>query len=261
MEEITYLIANYNNGKYITDCLNSLHQQSSPNWRAIIVDDQSTDNSLQIINSQLTEKIKFLKNEQNIGYTPTLIRLIEQATTDIVGILDPDDALYPEATELVLQAYCEYPEAGFVYTNQDYYNEELTAKIGSYLSSAIPSGRTSLMHGVGAMRTFRRSAYAKTTGLDPSILYAEDRDLVYKMEEVTPFVFVDLALYKYRYVPNSQSHNPQKRRLGDKNHRRAYRNALARRQITGRLDTPRSKDAGILRSTTRLAEPGRNQEQ
>jgi hypothetical protein len=94
---------------------------------------------------------------------------------------------------------------------------------------------TSLMNGfVGVLRIYRRSAYAKTSGYDPEILYAEDRDLVYKMEEVTPFVFVDQALYKYRYVPHSQSNDPHKRKIGMHNHGRAVRNALIRRQITGR---------------------------
>ena len=54
---------------------------------------------------------------------------------------------------------------------------------------------------VGHLKMFQHSAYAKTAGLDPSILYAEDRDLVYKMEEVTPFVFIDQALYKHRQMP------------------------------------------------------------
>lgn len=233
--EITYLVANYNNGKYIRDCITSLHSQTSTQWRCLIADDHSTDDSLALIQPWLCDKIQLCTNVQNIGYIRTLMRLLAQADTDIVGILDPDDALYPEATALVLQAYLEQPAAGLVYTNYDLYDEALKTKIGVGASAAIPPGGTSLVSGfVGHLKSFRRTAYAKTAGLDPTLLYAEDRDLIYKLEEVTTPVFVNQALYKYRFVSDSQSHDHQKQELGEQHHRRAYCNALARRQLPGR---------------------------
>lgn len=99
---------------------------------------------------------------------------------------------------------------------------------------AIPPNQTALIGGyVGALRTFRVRFYRETTGYDERILYAEDRDLVYKMEEVTPLVFIDQMLYKYRQVPNSHTNAPEKRRIGIQNHRLAYQNALQRRNIHG----------------------------
>ena len=43
------LIANYNNGKYFEDCYKSILLQNYENWEAVIVDDASTDNSIEII--------------------------------------------------------------------------------------------------------------------------------------------------------------------------------------------------------------------
>ncbi len=233
--QITYLLANYNNGQYISDCIRSLQAQTNPHWQCLIIDDQSSDSSLEIIQPFLCAKIRLLRNEQNLGYIRTLIHLIENATTDIVGILDPDDALYPEATEFILKAYQENPETGFVYTNYGCFNEDLSMQTKVGLGHAIPAGKTSLLGGfVSHLKTFRRSAYFKTARYDPDILYAEDRDLVFKMEEVTPLFFIDKVLYKYRFVSNSQSRDAAKRSVGDRNHRRAYKNALNRRRITGR---------------------------
>jgi hypothetical protein len=65
------------------------------------------------------------------------------------------------------------------------------------------------------------------------MLYAEDRDLVYKLEEVTRPVFVDAVLYRYRDLPDSQSHDPRKRAIGARNTWRARRAALRRRNISG----------------------------
>jgi len=234
MLPITYLVANYNNSQYIRDCIASLHAQTSPHWLCLIADDKSTDDSLAVIRTLLAPKVKLIENEKNVGYIKTLIKLIEQAPTDIVGILDPDDALEPEATACVLAAYQAHPESGFVYTTHHFYREDWTRTAATGLSSVISAGGTSLMHGyVGHLKTFRRTAYAKTAGLDPSILFAEDRDLVYKLEEVTPFTFIDQPLYKYRQVPNSVTNSLEKRQIGIRNHRLAYQNALQRRNIRG----------------------------
>lgn len=234
MEKITYLVANYNNGNYIDDCIASLHNQTSPHWQCIICDDKSKDDSLARIRPLLNEKVCLLTNEQNIGYTGTVTKLIAHAKTDIVGILDPDDALEPAATAAVLQAYQEHPQVGFVYTNFTFYNEALTYITAAGCSCAILPGYTSLETGfVSHLKTFRRHAYQQTAGYDERFLYAEDRDLIYKLEEVTPFYFLNVALYKYRHVAHSQSNHPEKNKIGTLNHRHAFEAALQRRGIHG----------------------------
>lgn len=235
MEYITYLLANYNNGPYIQACIESLKAQTSQNWYCLIADDKSTDNSIEIIQSLLDDQIQLIENAKNIGKVGTLKRLIEHTTTDIIGILDPDDTLCPTATELVLNAYEKNPHTGFVYTNLTFYDEKLEKVLKSGRSTPVHVGRDTLIGGgfVDALRTFRISAYRKTDGYDDSIIYAEDRDLVYKMEEVTPFVFIDQPLYNYRQVPKSQTNEPEKKRIGIQTHRIAYKNALRRRNIRG----------------------------
>lgn len=231
---ITYLVANYNNGQYITDCIASLHQQTDSSWYCLIADDGSTDNSLEIIRPLLNEKIQLVVNEQNIGYIATLHKLTMSAPTDIVGILDPDDALYPEATASILKAYQTHPMIGFIYSNHDRYNEDLSRIVKPGLSSAISPRHTTLTTGfVGHLKTYKVSYYNLTLGYDEAILNAEDRDLVYKMEEVTDFHFIDKSLYKYRHVSNSATKDIERSKTGRRSHIRARRNALKRRQIKG----------------------------
>ncbi|WP_294297959.1 glycosyltransferase [uncultured Chryseobacterium sp.] len=49
MNKISLLVANYNNGRYFKDCYDSIVSQTYENWEVIIVDDASTDNSVDII--------------------------------------------------------------------------------------------------------------------------------------------------------------------------------------------------------------------
>lgn len=235
MEYITYLLANYNNAPYIEECIASLQAQTSNKWYCLIADDKSTDNSVDIIKPLLNEQIKLIENSENIGKVGTLKRLIDHTSTDIIGILDPDDTLCPTVTELVLEAYKKNPETGFVYTNLTFYDKKMEKVLKPGRSTPVHAGRDTLIGGgfVDALRTFRISAYRETAGYDDAIIYAEDRDLVYKMEEVTPFVFIDQPLYNYRQVPKSQTHEPKKRRIGITTHRIAYKNALRRRNIRG----------------------------
>jgi glycosyltransferase involved in cell wall biosynthesis len=232
-ERITYLIANHNLGAYIGDCLASLRAQTNPRWLALIGDDASTDDSLEVIATFTDARVRLLVNERNVGYVATLKRLLTEASTDIVAILDADDAISPEATERLLNAYAVDARAEFVYSRFATYDSTLEIR-RRVDGAALPDGGTALVDpGVGAIRSFRRRAYSRTAGLDDSMLYAEDRDLVYKLEEVTHPVFIDAVLYHYRDRSTSQSRDPEMREIGAMNVWRARRAALRRRGVSG----------------------------
>jgi glycosyltransferase involved in cell wall biosynthesis len=232
VERVTYLIANYNLGRYIGDCLSSLAAQSNPHWLALIADDGSTDDSREVIARCTDHRVRLLVNERNVGYIATLRRLIAEATTDIVAILDPDDALAIDATDRLLSVYAADSGPEFVFSRFAACDERLAVK--HVWGAPVPAGSTALRDGVvGHVRSFRRRAYHRTAGLDDRMLYAEDRDLVYKLEEVTRPVFVDAVLYYYRERPTSQSRDAAKRETGARNTLRARRAALQRRRVSG----------------------------
>ena len=62
----TVLIANYNNSKYIDECLTSVINQNYKKIEIIVVDDNSSDNSLEILNNY-TDQIKLIKKKKKIG--------------------------------------------------------------------------------------------------------------------------------------------------------------------------------------------------
>lgn len=240
VEKITYLIANYNCAPYLAECLGSVVAQDDPNWLCLICDDGSTDDSIAVIEkaireSGVPERFELLRNPRNMGCIETQKRLIAAASTDIVGTLDADDLLCPQATRRVLAEYRKDPQIAFVYSR--YITIDRDSKqipINSPVCSPIPPGKTALIYGyVLALRTFRKSAYERTSGFNSSIVYAEDRDLVYLLEEVAQPHFIDEVLYKYRLVRGSQSTDENKFRIGVRNDVLARRNALERRGVRG----------------------------
>ncbi len=232
MEKITLLVANFNCAKYVGECLSSIQNQTSSDWLCLVCDDASTDDSVRVIEPFLGEKIRLIRNKPNQGYTRTLKRMIEEATTDIVGIVDADDALEPNAVEQLMAAYRD-SDYGFVYTDYQAFDEAMDQPVDDGGCGLVPEGKTALVYGfVSHLKSFRKSIYDQTDGYDECI-FAEDRDLVYKMEEVTRLHFIDQKLYKHRVIPHSASRDQRKLAKGFFSHVVARRNALKRRGVRG----------------------------
>jgi glycosyltransferase involved in cell wall biosynthesis len=96
---IDILLATYNGGKYLREQLDSILTQSHCDWRLIIRDDCSTDDSLTIINEYLTnhpDKIILMGNSgENIGVVRNFSQLLDNATADYVMFCDQDDIWLP----------------------------------------------------------------------------------------------------------------------------------------------------------------------
>ena len=231
--DFSVLMANYNNGTYIAAAIESVLRQTHKNWELIIIDDASTDNSEEIIRSYLNDRrIRYYRNEKNSGYIETLRRLIQNSFSDILGILDSDDALSEDAVESILDGYRKNPDCGLIYSQFIYCDANLKP-LHMGFSKAIPAGKSNLQCNiVSAFMTFKKHKFLETEGFDNEIIYAEDKDLYFKMEEITKLLFLDKVLYHHRVLPGSQGHDPKKARIGKISFTIARYNAFTRRQGT-----------------------------
>ncbi len=205
--QISILMANYNNGKYLKQAIESVQRQTYQNWELVIADDASSDNSREVIKQYLNNpRIKLYRHTKNKRYIETLLTCMKHAQGKIIGILDADDALGKTAVAEVIKEHVSYPEASLVYTNFWYCDANLQkVKIGP--CKAITAGSTNLRDDcVSHFKTFKRRAYDKTTGFDPTILAGEDFDLITKLEEQGKLIFIDIPLYHYRRHNASLTH-------------------------------------------------------
>lgn len=202
MSKFSVLIANYNNGHFFEKCCQSLVAQTETDWEAVILDDGSIDDSLEVI-KKITgndSRFKMHQNDQNRGIGYTKKRLIDLAESEICGFLDPDDALASHALEIVLKTHSEYPEAGLVYSNFVRCDENLNplsvhkAKQITELNQSYFNFNAEISHFV----TFKKKIYEKTSGIDPFLKIAEDKDWYMKMCETAPVKYIDEDLYLYR---------------------------------------------------------------
>lgn len=243
--KITILVANYNNTGYLLNgCLPSVMNQTSDRWNLILRDDNSPDCGVLFYNlnefsgrfpKEHYRKMFFIPGTTTIGYTKSLINMIENEPfpqNEIIGILDADDALEPTAIQDVMEYYDAHPEAEFVYTNF-WYCDHLLNKVKIGYCREIPDGRTALeLDCVSHFKTFKMPAYRKCGGYDKSFIYAQDKDLIYKMEEVTKLHFINKALYLLRRGHKSAvNSDPLKRKTSKEFHDIARDDAIERRKL------------------------------
>ena len=99
-KKVSIIIPNYNAGKYILKCMDSVIKQTYKNIELIVIDDGSNDGSWSIIQeyAKRNENISIL-HQQNLNASIARNRGIEVATGEYLIFLDSDDILYQEAIE------------------------------------------------------------------------------------------------------------------------------------------------------------------
>lgn len=115
-EKISVLIPSYNHSKYLHKTIESVLQQSYPNFELLIYDDCSTDDSKKVINSFKDERIKACFYYKNVGTVRNLNRLIADATGDYIAILGSDDIWKPEKLEKQLSFLQSNPQIAACFT-------------------------------------------------------------------------------------------------------------------------------------------------
>jgi len=118
-EDISFsvLMANFNNACYIKEAIKSVISQTFTKWELIIVDDCSTDNSVEVIKPFLKDKrIKLICHKKNLEYGGSLKTAADNASNVIIDILDPDDSLHETALAVMADSFITYSKYGFIYS-------------------------------------------------------------------------------------------------------------------------------------------------
>ena len=91
--KVSVIIPNYNNAEYIVECLNSVLSQSVKSIEILVCDDDSSDDSREIIDryQKFYPNITVIKNGENIGVTRSRHRAIKASTGRYITTLDSDD--------------------------------------------------------------------------------------------------------------------------------------------------------------------------
>ncbi len=202
MINFSILIANYNNGKYFKECYDSLINQTYKNWEVIIIDDASTDHSVDLIQSliQGDSRFKLYHNAINKGCGFTKAACMNYAQGDWCAFLDPDDALYPKALEKTVQEFIDKDDLAAVYSQMMLCDENLIPERVYAGTKQIYNNRHFFNCPIQFAHffAFKKETYSRTKGINPNLKNAVDQDLYLKILEQGEAKFIKEPLYLYR---------------------------------------------------------------
>ena len=119
MPKVSIVIPLYNKAPYIERALCSVLAQTFQDFEVIIIDDGSTDNSVEVVKGIINSCIRLICQE-NAGVSAARNRGIAEAKTELIAFLDADDEWMPTFLETVLRLHAKYPNAGMYGTAYKY---------------------------------------------------------------------------------------------------------------------------------------------
>lgn len=100
---VTIAIPFFNAENFLAEAVKSVFAQTHQNWELILIDDGSTDNSLQIAKSIKDERVSVISDGLNLRLAARLNQVIEIAKYDIIVRMDADDLMMPDRIEKQLK--------------------------------------------------------------------------------------------------------------------------------------------------------------
>ena len=213
---ISVLMPVYNAGDYIREAIESILTQTFSDFEFLIINDGSTDETENIILSYTDKRIKYVKNDKNIGLTATLNKGISLTDTKYMARMDADDIAFQDRLKVQYDFMEANPEIGvsggcfeiFGNTNQlkQHPLSDLEIK-ANLLFSCV------LCHPAVILRTAllkkNNITYGVTFDYDDKfehrILELEDFGLWHKLKSVTNFENINHPLIKYRMIGQNLS--------------------------------------------------------
>ena len=112
---LSVIMGNYNHAHYLVESISAILNQSYRPIEFIIIDDASTDNSVEIIEgfAKKDPSIRFFKNDKNLGNAPTYTRAYELMRGDYFILTAADDRVLPGLFEKSMAMLAKFPSAGF----------------------------------------------------------------------------------------------------------------------------------------------------
>lgn len=114
---VSVFIPTYNTGQFLTQAIDSVLSQTYQNYQLIIVNDGSTDNTVDLLKQyQAHLKVTIHHNSKNMGISPTWNIALGLCRGEFIAKLDSDDFYEPNQLETVVEFFQQHPEVGLVFS-------------------------------------------------------------------------------------------------------------------------------------------------
>ena len=211
---LSVLMSACNEEAFVAEAIDSILAQSFGDFEFIIIDDGSTDRTLEIVERYDDLRIRLLRNEGNRGLSWSLNYGLQSCRGDLVARMDANDISAPTRLERQMNLFRARPDLDLIWTGAVYMTrdgEPLCPKRSPGLREAValletspsplPVGRNNVNH---MTVMFRRSSVLRVGGYSEQYRWGQDGHLWYRMlKEGARFAFIEEPLMKIRLLPQS----------------------------------------------------------
>ena len=191
--EVSVVMACYNEAPFLRRAIRSILQQDFKAFEFIIIDDGSSDSSWNIISefAESDDRIVPIKNEENIGLSGSLNLGINLATSDLIARMDADDIALPNRLRLQYEFLLSHDEIDVLGSSAFLINKDsgesrgiiqLPEKHKEIVARVFK--KTLVIHPAIMMR---KEIFASFGYYDPSLRWAEDADLWFRIHDKIQF--------------------------------------------------------------------------
>ena len=204
---ISIVIPNWNGAHHLPVCLDSLRTQTYPRLEIILVDNASTDGSLDLLERDYPE-VRVLALSENRGFAGACNAGIRIARGDFIALLNNDTEVDAQWAERIVDAFARHPEAGLIASKMLLFDRRDTLHTAGdfYRIDGIPGNRgvwqtdegqfdreEYVFSACGGSAAYRRTMLDQIGLLDEDFFFScEDVDLAWRAQ---------LAGWKCVYVP------------------------------------------------------------
>jgi len=229
MPKVSIVIPTYNRAWLLRKAISSVLNQTYQDFEIIVVDDASTDNTIDVISALNSKRIKYIRHEYNKGEAEARNTGILNTNGQYIAFLDDDDEWLPKKLELQVKKIENSPQkTGLIYTSiiRYYYKENKLIK--KHQSITLHKGETYhiLMKqniiGTPSCVLIRRKCIEKIGLFDNTISYGLDYDYWIRISKHFDIEYLTEPLVKYRIHENRHSNNIELRAQGARDLAKKY---------------------------------------
>jgi glycosyltransferase involved in cell wall biosynthesis len=204
---LSIVTPSYNQGQYIEETIRSVLLQGYPNLEYLIVDGGSTDESIEIIR-RYQKWLNYWVSEPDRGQAHAINKGFYKCTGDIVGWINSDDILLPQAAERVANAFVKQPYSilfGQVINSFDYFGfGQLMHPRNITFETIIEPWRYDMFwHQPGLY--VPRGLSLQVGPLDESLRYTFDWDWLCRLLQLATVEYLNQPIARFRYHSASKT--------------------------------------------------------
>jgi glycosyltransferase involved in cell wall biosynthesis len=213
---VTILIPNYNHSVYLDDSIQSALNQTYGNIEVILLDNQSEDNSLQVMQKYAGARVRICRNAYNyVNFSYHILsELLVSSETKYMMMLPADDFIKPAFVKKAVTIMEEHENVGYVHVERDFITDQgvLIELDPFYKCSFIAGGRetmpiymmTTVAH--PAQGIFRKSGFDAVHGYDAVVDHMNaDKNLWFYLSSVSDYAYIREKLSCIRIGSNTET--------------------------------------------------------